>query len=671
MCATTNAAIASFLLLVTVAAPKSHRCSSSSVFAEAAVPPNQNSYQQLQAKSRNHYLNIIGDKFESTAIATHYTIIQKAKEENDNEQLSATSTPSSMPTMITYNPTALVGGDVIGTLATDVPTSTPTAMLENGKDSSRIEGHDVSSSPSSVPSAYSTFPNQTSSLTPTTDVVEQLYSPTPSSITTAFSTNSTVLAEKEHSTPTPSPIPPTNQQECPELFDKAAFYLEGDIISTKGPLFCRSKVCRIIYKCHIESFCNVVTPGKEYSDEGWLEIGRCGNDAKFNEGIDLELEEEQDIGVIPSSHPTKWYFGVNPAMVTTPEEDNQDKLHSIITSVKIPSIICDISLASSLAKDFEQTQVLLVVMTKSIYGIFESYLSNELGLTGISLNVSTENSTLSSSTTRVQAFFTGTASFSHFAPTQSELIDLLLLHFDVAEFNHELEFPLRLRTLGYPSVKVNSVFVTLEDGSIVNAGYKNVEERTLPPNAQDRNAGLSMRNVQIITVALVVVALPFVLVATVLVVLRYNDEHEMDYIEADDESIPAQDSVKHDVEEDPPAPTNNEETELNDPVTTTIEPSVEIEIDVPLSPISRAPLSDISESQSEWSSISGSLHDCYIRDIESPSNIKTGLGISAAGHHVCEKKSPYDGQVDAMSLMSALWDHRDDEEVYEDYIIDV
>ena len=63
-----------------------------------------------------------------------------------------------------------------------------------------------------------------------------------------------------------------------------------------------------------------------------------------------------------------------------------------------------------------------------------------------------------------------------------------------------------------------------------------------------------------------------------------------------------------------------------------------------------------------------------MRDIESPANIKTGpLGITAAGRHYRRKGTPYayDGSADNISLVSALWEHHDHLEVYEDYIIDV
>ena len=79
------------------------------------------------------------------------------------------------------------------------------------------------------------------------------------------------------------------------------------------------------------------------------------------------------------------------------------------------------------------------------------------------------------------------------------------------------------------------------------------------------------------------------------------------------------------------------------------------------------PLSDISESQSEWSSISDSFH--YTMELESPA--KVGLGIAAAGrYHYHQKGTPYVDQAAPFGLVPELWEHNDHLEVYE-YIIDV
>ncbi len=152
---------------------------------------------------------------------------------------------------------------------------------------------------------------------------------------------------------------------------------------------------------------------------------------------------------------------------SAPTDNDQNTTHDAMSySVETPQILCDISISSSTAESFEQTHVLLVVMTKRIYyDIFGSHLSKELyDLNGISLHVSTEkihqaDSDASSTTLRLHASSSGKVSFSDLAPTQSELIELLLRHFDVLEFNDQLKFPLRLRTLHEPFViKVNSVF---------------------------------------------------------------------------------------------------------------------------------------------------------------------------------------------------------------------
>ena len=283
-----------------------------------------------------------------------------------------------------------------------------------------------------------------------------------------------------------------------------------------------------------------------------------------------------------------------------------------------------------------------------------------------------------SSTLRLHASFTGKVSFSHFKPTQSELIELFLLHFDVVEFNDRLKFPLRLRTLDEEPivVKVNSVFFALEDGNLVNAGYNHAPIASSPTENR-KGTVLSLHQIQIITVCFVVAALPFVVVAGVLLVLRlrYIDEEVYLDLEADGDDESTNASVKPEVEQVSPA-----RTKIADLVTTTIdvETNLNVEIDVPLTPSAKVLLRDVSESHSEWSSISGSFYDDdYTRDIESPANLKLktvtvglGLGISAAGRHYRQKSkiTPYASDI---GHVLAVWEQHDQLEVYEDHIIDV
>eukprot|EP00985_Skeletonema_marinoi_P018977 scaffold10744_cov162-Skeletonema_marinoi.AAC.2 len=562
------------------------------VFAVAAAPPNPSVNHHLKTKAKNHLLDYIGSKFESTAIATHNTIIQNAKEEYDHELLPSSSAfPTNVPTSWnTYNPTSSVNGGA-SLLTIEGPTNEPTADndIQSGQGNAKEE-EDISS-PMLLPSSFPTLQVETSSPTP-------LLLP---------------IRHEDTDSPTYLTILPAEEAS------------------------------------HIASFVPSQVPSQHITQSPSASVDDTLTKAVTSVPSSF-VADDQDTTTSP-----------------TPPEHDPNTSHNAISSVDTPQIICDISLSSSMVENFEQTHVLLVVMTKSIHDIFESHLSKEsYDLKGISLHLSTEKSQADSSspTLRLHASFTGKASFSHFAPTQSELIELLLLHFDVSEFNDRLKFPLRLRTLVEPVV-VNSVFFTVEDGTLVNAGYKTA---AIASSHDGKEAVLTVPQIQIITLSFIVAALPFVFVASVLLMLRYIDGGEEVYLEADDEC--ADDSVKPEVEEVSP-----DTAEIGDSGTAAIEPGLKVEIDVPLTPSARVPLSDISESHSEWSSISGSIYndDDYTRDIESPANIKTGpLGITAAGRHYRRKGTPYayDGAADNISLVSALWEHHDHLEVYEDYIID-
>lgn len=640
------------------------------------------------------------------------------------EGSEATQVPTIEPTtQNTNDPTSSIGGGA--GLVTDVPTKPsisithePTAAWNGDGFSSQgntlndEEAEVATSSPtaqssSTIPTLY-----KTSFLTPT-PTWPTIISPTDSAKPVekeAYESHAIALfpsqvpSEAVGTTPSPSgatssvPSAASDDQDCPKLFDESAFYVEGDVISTQGPLYCRSKGCRVIYKCSSPTLqCNIVVPGKDYSEQGWVKVGNCGRLSMEEEqtttaasdvpssfstlqdqvAVHQDVEEshlEDEATSRPSSHPTEWHLGFTPTLPTQSEHD-YDSVQNSGLSVDLPRIICDISLSSSLTNRFEQEHILLVVMTRIVYDIFELHLSKEMyDLTGVSLSVTTKkkldgdgsDESDAPSTIRLHAFFTGTASFSRSAPTQSDLIEVLLLHFSVDEFQHRLNFPLRLRTFDDP-VKVNSVFFTLEDGSLVNAGYKNEkEELALPVAASDEGeeVSLSAHQVQIITIAITMVAMPFAFAAIYLIVLKnMDDEEEVVYQEADDEAS-SNESPPEDEEGVPPAPAATV-VDTNESAAAT----AKVEINIPSTPSSAMmPLSDISESQSEWSSISDSFH--YTMELESPA--KVGLGIAAAGsYHYHQKGTPYVDQAAPFGLVPELWEHNDHLEVYEDYIIDV
>ena len=173
--------------------------------------------------------------------------------------------------------------------------------------------------------------------------------------------------------------------------------------------------------------------------------------------------------------------------------------------VDLPNIICDITLSSSLSEKFEQKHVLLGAMTTIIYEIFGTHLPPSLyDLAGITLSVEVvknkDDGGTAKPTMRIHAYFTGVALFTlQGAPTRSDLITLLIRYFSVDEFNRRLIAPIKqtrgLRapktSIGHESVKVNSVFFTLEDGSLVSAGSI-YDENMLPASSvsspeQDEN----------------------------------------------------------------------------------------------------------------------------------------------------------------------------------------
>ena len=612
-----------------------------------------------------------------------------------------TDVPTKPSISITHEPTAAWDGDGFSSQGNTL------------KDEEAVVNTTTSpSSPTAQPSSTIPTPYKTSFLTPTptwTTIVTTSDSAKPVE-KEAYESHAITLvpsqvpSEAEGTTSSPSDatssVPPavSDDQDCPKLFDESAFYVEGDVISTQGPLFCRSKGCRVIYKCSSPTLCNVVVPGKDYSEQGWVKVGNCGRlpmeEEQTTAASDVpssfptlqdqvvvphqDVEEshlEDEATSRPTSHPTEWHFGFTPTLPTQSEHD-YDSVQNSGLSVDLPRIICDISLDNSLTDKFEQEHILLVVMTRIIYDIFEMHLSKEMyDLTGVSLSVTTKKNLDSNgshesdvpSTIRLHAFFNGTASFSRSVPSQSDLIEVLLLHFSVDEFQHRLNFPLRLRTFDDP-VKVNSVFFTLEDGSLVNVGYKNEQEEfALPAVASDEReeASLSAHQVQIITIAITMVAMPFALAAIFLIVLKNMDEEEeVEYEEADDEAS-SNESPPEDEEKALPSTTAATLVDKNESVAA----AAKVEINIPSTPSSAMmPLSDISESQSEWSSISDSFH--YTMELESPA--KVGLGIAAAGrNHYHQKGTPYVDQAAPFGLVPELWEHNDHLEVYEDYIIDV
>jgi hypothetical protein len=160
-----------------------------------------------------------------------------------------------------------------------------------------------------------------------------------------------------------------------------------------------------------------------------------------------------------------------------------------IIQVDLPRIICDITLSPSHFQHMERKHVLLVTMTSCIYDLFDTHLPKPLyDLVNVSLKVEVKRDTTENpdTTARLHAYFRGASFFSSRAsPTQDNLIDLLVRYFDVDEFNRRLMLPFRTRGAKSPTdelIEVNSVYFTLEDGSLIQSGFNNEESALTLPN---------------------------------------------------------------------------------------------------------------------------------------------------------------------------------------------
>jgi len=329
---------------------------------------------------------------------------------------------------------------------------------------------------------------------------------------------------------------------CPQEFDTSVEYKGGDAVSIKRSRQCRVRRCHVEYQCKPwpeSAYCNLIVPGKRSSDKGWLKLGRCfdasSGGIQLNsttlevEGQDQGNEEngEEDAASSPtgesstgqvSSHHEEIEDGSLPTPSplardqTSPSpQDNEDDSQSIPIEettdteqagtsdvdesirIPLPRIIADITLSSSIVEEFEQKHILSEAMTNMIYNLFGIYISPSLyDLVGISLSVDKKknsNYVDDAKTTRVHAYFDGEAIFSMIgAPAKSDLITLLIRYFDIDEFNQRLVTSVggrRRLSSDQDSVvvKVNSVFFTLEDGSLVSAGTRDWEENKLPPSS--------------------------------------------------------------------------------------------------------------------------------------------------------------------------------------------
>jgi len=354
------------------------------------------------------------------------------------------------------------------------------------------------------------------------------------------STKSTSGLSSNNTSISSNSITSNHGRVCPQEFNISIEYKGGDVVSIKRSRQCRAKRCHVEYQCKHwpeSAYCNLLVPGKRGSDKGWLKLGRCFdasgvNDVSLNNTV-AEVEEQgqgngrEDAASSPtgesttgqeSSHHEENEDGSLPTpsplahdQASSSHQDNEDSdIQSVLDEttdtqqagtpdidesirVPLPRIIADITLSSSLSEEFEQKHILSEAMTNMIYNLFGIYIYPSLyDLVGISLSVDIKknsNEVGDAETTRVHAYFDGDALFSMIgAPAKSDLITLLVQYFDIDEFNQRLVTSVggrrRLSSADEEDsvvVKVNSVFFTLEDGSLVSAGAIDWEEDKLPP----------------------------------------------------------------------------------------------------------------------------------------------------------------------------------------------
>ena len=223
-------------------------------------------------------------------------------------------------------------------------------------------------------------------------------------------------------------------------------------------------------------FCIAFAPNSELGFHGWSDQGPCAIPTEDDEvaasvsprtispspSANLAAESESpvvnSIVVLPTPAPE----------FSSPED----------LSVKLPRIICDISLSPDLTKRFQKKRVLLVSMTNTIFTLLDIHLNKALyKVDHISLSVKVsvegnEHETLAP-TIRLKADFTGDVSFTGgVLPSEKLLVDILLSHFSIEEYTKRLTSPLKTRRSAFqdPVVKVNSVFFLFKDGMVMRAG---------------------------------------------------------------------------------------------------------------------------------------------------------------------------------------------------------
>jgi hypothetical protein len=526
----------------------------------------------IVAEKKN--LNSISSKIKDTAVATQSSL-SKFYDEGSND--SNEFLYDLLVYSVTINGTQIKPGSKSSKQPS--PTKSPANVVAIDDDDNADADDDnlipveEENSPSPVPTIATMSNTSVLTLNATTDTslsnsssnetnieLTETPSPSPSKVADVSSLSSPIA--------TAVSTAPTNLDECPKAFNRSIAYHEFDVVSRSS----------IVYECKRwprSSYCNSFEPGSEHSDRGWTVVGHClasptqspfaTDNSSGTSVVSIQspviISSTDQVHLSPSSlSPSS--IGSPPAVInpitlspTTPSTSvsstvfgSDDEL-----TVKLPRIICDISISPSLEQLFEQKHTLLVAMTNTLYGIFDLHLNKAFyDITGIKLSVSvTMNEKTSGSMLRLKADFTGSVLFSPGSiPTSIQLIDILLRHFSVEDFTKRLALPSKARTtvmspsIPLPSgmsgvteepIKVNTVFFSV-DGMLIQAGasYNPVRSST------DVNGGtLANDNIQLAIGVFVLTAFGFALA----MVLFIGHVKRSDLVEVEDTASQGPSSV--------------------------------------------------------------------------------------------------------------------------------
>lgn len=558
---------------------------------------------------------------------------------NEIDELSideATSIPTASTTigLPTSNPTMLVT-----TIAPSLHPSIESTLIPDSSPSPSII--EISIPTYNTTTVLSTAPNTTPSIDAT------LY-PTSNVIATSkYSYDDDGAFSRPSASPTDSSIPTKSKaskapvttevsiSECPKQFNSSTEYHEFDMVSMRS----------IIYKCKKwpeDAYCNTFEPGSKYSDHGWIVEGPCITPTPTLSPAVREKETNQLLNSIaPTESPTfdedtATYSptdGVHSVTISTTliatsnnsaDETSADTEDEDVLSVGLPRIICDISFSQNLAHKFEDKHILLVAMSNTIFSILDTHLSTDIAGIFLSVQVSINSSgnETAAAMHRLKADFTGNVSFSFDddAPSEEELVHLLLSHFSIEEFTKRLESPLmtlRAASTQDQIVKVNSVFF-FDNDMLLPVGATSSHEGSLTSTKGETT--IESANLQLAVSVFVLTAVGFALA----MILFVAHSKRIDFYYEDDTVLPQ------------PTTSSNQAVAATTPKNDVSDPEVEV------STRKRNPYFGGIDSLSDISSLSESPYTDRSISVQDIAPATPSLGIVAPNHrYIACARTPY------------------------------